>query len=167
MMRRYQESKNNDALVLDNSTKCVNYFRMKYELKPVEEFYLLCLDSKRRLLSSHVVGTGLASTVDVPLGSLAAKISASGARAFVVIHNHPGGDESPTELDVIATKRFMDISISIGAQLDDHIIVTEDTFFSFHNRDVFKQLYNISKHNFKQSKDESVLVAQLIKDMKK
>ena len=162
---KYNESKTKDALILDMPNKCVNYFRSKYKLKPVEEFYLLCLDAKRRLISSSVIGTGLASTVNVGMSSVAGSISASGAKVFVIIHNHPGGDKNPTELDVVATKKFMDMSISLGIPMDDHIIVTEDDYFSFHSHSLFEKLYDVSKHNFKQTKDESLIIAKLMKEM--
>ena len=61
----------------------------------------------------------------------------------------------------------MDMSITIGVQMDDHIIVTEDTFFSFHSDDIYTKLYNISKHSFQQSKNDVAIASRLMQDIKK
>ena len=162
IMLKYQESKTTDALILDTPQKIVNCFRSKYKLKTVEEFYLFCLDAKRRLILSCSLGTGLASSVNIALGSLASTISASNAKAFIIIHNHPHGNPRPTKADIMATKKIMDMSISLGIQMDDHVIVTEDDYFSFHNQDEYKELYSISKASFNQTKNDSEIILSLM-----
>jgi DNA repair protein RadC len=46
-----------------------------------------------------------------------------GASAFVLVHNHPSGDPSPSEQDVAFSKSVLEASIVVGAPMLDHVIV--------------------------------------------
>ena len=56
------------------------------------------------------------------------------AAALVVIHNHPGGDPSPSQADVDMTNRIRDALKLIEVALHDHIIVTPGAAFSFREK---------------------------------
>jgi DNA repair protein RadC len=53
------------------------------------------------------------------------------AHSFVVVHNHPSGDVSPSENDILLTKRLKKGGALLGMELRDHIIISELNYFSF------------------------------------
>jgi len=53
------------------------------------------------------------------------------AASFVVIHNHPSGDPSPSQQDMEITHRLSKTGQIIGIKMVDHIIIGENNYFSF------------------------------------
>ena len=55
------------------------------------------------------------------------------AHAFLLMHNHPSGDPSPSQADRHLTRRVREGAELLGVELSDHIIVGEgvEPFFSF------------------------------------
>jgi len=46
-----------------------------------------------------------------------------GAARFIMMHNHPSGDVSPSQADIALTTRINEISILMEIPLADHVIV--------------------------------------------
>jgi DNA repair protein RadC len=53
------------------------------------------------------------------------------ASASIVVHNHPGGDPSPSEKDNRTTRRLNEAGRILGIFLLDHVIIGRDNYFSF------------------------------------
>ncbi len=53
------------------------------------------------------------------------------ASAVIFTHNHPGGSCKPTFEDLETTTKLGKLLYAIEVQLIDHIIVADDTTFSF------------------------------------
>jgi DNA repair protein RadC len=45
------------------------------------------------------------------------------ASTFVLVHNHPSGDPSPSEEDLAFTRAVVEGSVAVGTPLLDHVIV--------------------------------------------
>lgn len=54
-----------------------------------------------------------------------------GASSFVVVHNHPSGDPSPSIDDNATTKRLKSAADIMGIPLVDHIIIGDSAFYSY------------------------------------
>lgn len=48
---------------------------------------------------------------------------ACGASAFVLVHNHPSGDPTPSPEDVATTRAVQKAARVVGAPLVDHVVV--------------------------------------------
>lgn len=53
------------------------------------------------------------------------------ASSFICIHNHPSGDTKPSRADIEITKTLIKIGRIQGIELVDHIITTDNNFYSF------------------------------------
>jgi DNA repair protein RadC len=106
----------------------------QFGAQPVEQFGLLLLDTKHRLLrlTRLSVGTLDASLVH-PREVFRAAIAA-GAAALVLFHNHPSGDPAPSDDDVALTVRLVRAGELMGIGVLDHIIVAENSFVSLRDR---------------------------------
>ncbi|KKU12793.1 MAG: repair protein RadC protein, partial [Candidatus Magasanikbacteria bacterium GW2011_GWC2_45_8] len=49
-------------------------------------------------------------------------------------HNHPSGDTEPSSDDLLITKRLVEAGKIMGIEVADHIVVTQNTFFSFKDK---------------------------------
>lgn len=54
-----------------------------------------------------------------------------GAASVVLIHNHPSGNPAPGPADIRETERIRNGLAAVGLSLLDHIVVADDSFFSF------------------------------------
>ncbi len=95
-----------------------------------EELWLLALDGR-----SHVRGTrcvargGLHGMAVRPADPLRLALRA-GASSFVLVHNHPSGDPSPSEEDVRFTFQIAAAAAVVGMPLLDHVVVARAGFAS-------------------------------------
>lgn len=53
----------------------------------------------------------------------------SGARGFVLVHNHPSGDSTPSAIDISNTKKVKEGAELLTIELFDHIIVGADATY--------------------------------------
>ena len=56
---------------------------------------------------------------------LALRAAASG---FVLVHNHPSGDPTPSAEDAVFTRRVASAAVIVGMPLLDHVVVARDGF---------------------------------------
>lgn len=52
------------------------------------------------------------------------------AAAIILVHNHPSGNLSPSNDDIVVTKQLIEAGKLIGIELIDHVIVSDDGFES-------------------------------------
>lgn len=95
-----------------------------------EHFVVLALDNKSRVTGFKVVHTGtLTSSLVHPREVLRATILL-GAAKFIVAHNHPSNDPTPSEEDLLVTRRLEEAGRLVGIPLADHIILGVDDYIS-------------------------------------
>lgn len=98
-----------------------------------EEFIVLFLNRANKILGwAKISEGGTAGTfVDIKIIlQLALNANASG---IIISHNHPSGNLMPSEIDKTITRKIKQACEILDINLLDHIIVTENTFFSFAN----------------------------------
>ncbi len=98
---------------------------------PHEEFRVLLLDTKHRLLRELSVSRGTLSGTAVDPREVFSEAVRERAAAVVCGHNHPSGDPSPSREDRALTGRLLDAGRLLGISLLDHVIVGREGYFSF------------------------------------
>ena len=58
------------------------------------------------------------------------------AVSLILVHNHPSGDPSPSESDILLTRRVQEAGNVIGISLLDHIIIGDKRFLSFRQQQI-------------------------------
>lgn len=93
-----------------------------------EELWMLALDGRGSLRAARCVAKGglhgAAVRAADPLRA-ALRVHAS---AFVLVHNHPSGDPTPSKEDVHLTAQVAAAAAVVGVALLDHVVVTRDAF---------------------------------------
>ena len=135
ILKRYQESKDEELPELNSIAKCVEHFNKINKIKDNEDFYVFCLDSKQRLVKTiHIKGSE--NKIDVPLTKFAKEIAQENHKSMIIMHSHPTGSAHPSSADVLATRRLEEAGIAVGVLLHDHIIVNPTEYFSFKRADL-------------------------------
>jgi len=98
---------------------------------PREEFHLVSLDVRGRLLRASRIAEGSLTQCPVSPRDVMREGLRAGAHSLVFVHNHPSGDPAPSAEDVDLTDRLRAASEIIGVLARDHVIVAAGGYFSF------------------------------------
>jgi len=104
---------------------------------PHEEFWVLYLNNSNKVLLKSQQGKGgiTGTMVDVRLVFKAAL--ELGATSVILCHNHPSGTLTPSEADKQITKKLKAAGVNLDIQVLDHLIITENSYFSFNDEGIF------------------------------
>jgi len=120
--RPYQTA--NDVVEMFKHLKC--------ETK--EYFIVLHLDAKNKLLCKDEVSVGSLTASIVSPREVMKSALLSSAASIILIHNHPSGDPTPSREDREITQRLVDGAKLLGIRVLDHVIIGDDTHYSFADR---------------------------------
>jgi len=96
-----------------------------------EKMITLHLDTKNTIICFEIVGLGSLNALYVrPMEVFRSSFSLN-AHAAIVIHNHPSGDPTPSEVDKQLTEKLCNMSKDMGLAFHDHIIIGDGKYFSF------------------------------------
>jgi len=104
--------------------------RSKLKGKKKEHFWVICLDTRNRLINHKLVSIGSLDTSIVHPREVFKEAVSSSAASVIFVHNHPSGDPEPSKEDVELTKRLAKAGEIIGIDVLDHIIVCDRSYLS-------------------------------------
>jgi DNA repair protein RadC len=99
--------------------------------RAVEQFGVVLLDSRHRVIRTTVVAIGTLNTTVVEPRDVFHEAAVGRAAAIVVFHNHPSGDPTASPADVELTRRLVAAGVLIGIDVVDHIILGDVSYCSF------------------------------------
>ena len=107
-----------------------SYLLPQYGAAAVEQFGIVMLDTKHRVIRVKLVSVGgLDSTVVHPR-EVFREATAASAAAIVLFHNHPSGDPTPSSEDLLLTSRMIRAGDIMGIDVIDHLILSEQRYYS-------------------------------------
>lgn len=107
------------------------YLIPQYGTGPVEQFGILLLDTKHRLLRTTVISVGTLDSSLVHPREVFREAAAGRASSIVLFHNHPSGDPHPSREDLELTGRLIAAGELMGITVLDHIILGDSGYCSF------------------------------------
>ena len=107
------------------------YLMPAFGSRRAEQFGVVLLDTKHRVLRTVVVAIGTLNSTVVQPRDVFREAALGAAAAIVVFHNHPSGDPSPSPDDVELTRRLMAAGTLLGIDVVDHIILGDVRYWSF------------------------------------
>jgi DNA repair protein RadC len=109
----------------------LDYCQASMARAQVEQFRVLFLDRKNRLIADEVQQTGTVDHTPVYPREILKRALEHGASALILVHNHPSGDPSPSRADIEITKEVAKAAQALGVQLHDHLIIGRAGHTSF------------------------------------
>lgn len=119
---------------LSNSADVWTHYRARLGASPVEEFWMLALDVRHRLLFESCVARGSLTGVEVHPREVFRTLIRGAAASVIFCHNHPSGDPAPSRQDLELTTRLRQVGELCGITVLDHVIVASDGFVSLASR---------------------------------
>ncbi|MDQ7032852.1 MAG: DNA repair protein RadC [Desulfonauticus sp.] len=108
-----------------------NLFKFKLSAQDKEEFWIVLLNTKNKIIKIKKLAQGTVDSAPVYFREILEGIFESGAKSFILIHNHPSGDPEPSAGDKIITEKMQQICTHLEINFLDHVIIGKDNFFSF------------------------------------
>jgi DNA repair protein RadC len=88
-----------------------------------EHMVVVALDGRHRVLHEIEVACGGSHVVALTTADVLRPLIRAGAKAFIVLHNHPSGDPTPSAEDIAFTRALAAAAEIVGVSLVDHVIV--------------------------------------------
>ncbi len=96
-----------------------------------ERFAVLTLNGAHEVISARVVSMGLVNRTVVHPREVYAEAITDRACAIIAVHNHPSGRLDPSPEDREITDRLRDAGRTLGIPLLDHVIFSQESYWSF------------------------------------
>jgi DNA repair protein RadC len=112
--------------VLSSWSSVLNYLKVRLEGATREEFWVLFMDKKHRLIADEKMGDGTVDQAPVYPREIARRALELSASSVILSHNHPSGDPSPSGSDVAMTREVMAALKPLSVSVIDHIVVGRD-----------------------------------------
>lgn len=112
-----------DAPVISSWKKLLDYCRAAMALEKTEQFRLLFLDQKNRVIADEVQQRGTVNHTPVYPREVVKRALELSASALIMVHNHPSGDPTPSRADIDMTRQVRDAAEKLGIALHDHVII--------------------------------------------
>ncbi len=117
--------------VLTNWEALMGYLNAAMARERVEQFRILFLDGKNRLLADEAQARGTVNHTPVYPREVARRALELHATAIILAHNHPSGDPTPSQDDIAMTRQIGAAVKVLSIMLHDHVIVGNGSWLSF------------------------------------
>ena len=124
---------NNIKHTLANSKDIYNYMKYLLNNKKQEYFYCLYVNNKKELIERKLLFMGTVNRSTVHPREVFKNAYLTSASGIICVHNHPTGDINPSNEDIFFTESIVEIGKISGIPVLDHIIVGNDSYYSFHD----------------------------------
>lgn len=88
-----------------------------------EMIFVVGMTAKCEPIAVHLLSIGSMSAAIMEPARLLSFLLVSGSHSFVLYHNHVSGDTTPSEEDIMSTKRIKEASKLVGLKMVDHLII--------------------------------------------
>ena len=96
-----------------------------------EEFWLLMLNRANKVLGRFKVSQGGLSGTVIDTRIILKKALDNLASSIIVCHNHPSGNNQPSDADVKITEKLKKAAEMLEIKMLDHVIIADKSYFSF------------------------------------
>jgi DNA repair protein RadC len=112
--------------VISSWSALLDYVRVALAHEAREQVRVLFLDKKNALVADEVMGHGTVDHAPVYPREVVRRALELSASAFILVHNHPSGDPTPSQADIEMTRQVVDAARTLRIAVHDHLIVGRD-----------------------------------------
>jgi DNA repair protein RadC len=128
--RRVLAQRPQERLQLLSPRDAAAYLLPEYGWRPVEQFGIVLLDTRHRVLRTMVLSVGSLDSTSVQPRDVFRHALLASAAAVVLFHNHPSGDPEPSRDDVTLTQRMAAAGELLGISVVDHVVLGDGRYCS-------------------------------------
>lgn len=129
--RRRKMAETSENPQIRSSSDVYNIMCPVMEDLPHEEFWILFLNRANRVTGRMKISQGGVSGTVTDVRIVMKKAIESLASGLVICHNHPSGNNSPSDSDIRITQKIKEAGALMDIQLIDHLIIAGKDYYSF------------------------------------
>ncbi len=134
--RRRKDLEPQEKKSIKNTTQAYEIFKPFLSDLRHEEFWICMLDKANQIIKTENLSKGGISATVVDVKLICKRLLECNATGIILAHNHPSGNLNPSEEDIKITKKLKDAINMFEITLLDHIIVGENTYISFADKNL-------------------------------
>jgi hypothetical protein len=123
-----------DTIAINNAKISVDIFKKfitKNMIETQEFFAVMYLNNANKCLGVYIVGQGGFTAVITETRLIMSGALLIGCTGFILCHNHPSGNLTPSSADRQVTKSISDLAKQHDIRVVDHVIITNEGYYSF------------------------------------
>lgn len=128
--RYYRIDREKEGKIISSLPECGAYLKEFFYGRNVEIVYMLCLDSKSKVLACRKVCEGSVNAASISVRKAVEIAISEGASSVVLAHNHPTGLAIPSVEDIQTTYKIAAGLKAVDVVLADHIVVADSDYVS-------------------------------------
>lgn len=105
-----------------------------------EECWILLLNNRNYVCGKLRIGQGNLDSTVIDQRRILKTALDKAASSVILIHNHPSGNPTPGPADIKVTEDLKKALNALGLTLTDHVVISEDMFFSFADNRTYSRL---------------------------
>ncbi len=117
--------------LLRSTGEAAAYFKAKLKGLPEEEVHVAFVNSKNAVTATECLQRGTVDQSVVYVRKVIERALAHKASGFILAHNHPSGDPTPSPHDREITQALKAAAATVGVRFFDHLIIGDGEPFSF------------------------------------
>ena len=130
VFKRYSLEEVKEKVSIRTPQQVLEYCKASLAGKKEECLEVIYLSVRNTVMSTQVVASGLIDRVAVSPRKIVECALLAKASAFILVHNHPSGDATPSQEDIDLTQDVIRAAALFGISVHDHIIVGKGTHYS-------------------------------------
>ncbi|MCM3746716.1 DNA repair protein RadC [Paenibacillus pasadenensis] len=128
--RRLARTKQSDTVIVRRPQDAANYLMEDLRYLKVEHFVCLFLNTKNHIVARETLSIGTLNASLVHPREVFRAAIRHGCASIICAHNHPSGDPTPSNEDILLTRRLQEAGELIGIEVLDHIVIGDKRFIS-------------------------------------
>ncbi len=138
LSKRISTEKIRPTLDFAKPRKVAAYYMEEMRHKDTEHLMLISLNSRLRLIASSEISSGTVNGTLASPREIYIRALSDGAVNIILLHNHPGGDPSPSRHDIESTDEICEAGRLLKIRLLDHLIIGDGCYYSFSEHGLMK-----------------------------
>jgi len=128
--RREGESDDDEEVVLSSRDAQKALIPMLRD-KQHEEFCIMCLNRRNKIVVKERISMGSMTATQVDIRTIIKLALDTRSLSIILGHNHPSGNKNPSDSDIALTRQIFKAAALFDIRLLDHIIISQDSYYSF------------------------------------
>ncbi len=129
--KRLVLSPSKDIVQITSPNTAYLYTKKFFYKKQQECFYCLYLNPQKQIVGEKLLFQGTIDKSTVHPREVFKEAYRMGATGIICFHNHPSGNVTPSQNDILFTNQLVTIGQIQELPILDHIIVGKDNYYSF------------------------------------
>jgi DNA repair protein RadC len=129
--RRKENNSSSSQKKITSSKDAYDYIYPTLADQKQELFYIVLLNRANIILGKYKISEGGMTGTVVDPKIIFRKVLDEGATSLIIAHNHPSGNNQPSQADIELTKKIQEAAKLLDVSLLDHLIFTNNMYFSF------------------------------------